>query len=481
VDVHDYLRVLRQRWRIVTGMTLLSLVGAIAYTLAATPAYQAEAQLFVSTAGGDDTTSLLQGSSFTQQRVKSYADIVTSPQVLDPVIRSLNLGTTSPELATRITATVPIDTVLINVTVRDRNPVRAAQIAKAVAGTFATTVVQLERPTRQGPALVKVSVVRNPVVPVGPVSPRPMLNVAVGLVLGVLVGLGLALLRSLMDKGIKSEQDLETVTDLPVIGGIVFDSDAPKHPLVVHVDPHSPMAEAYRQVRTNLRFVDVANESRSIVFTSAIPGEGKSSVAANLAITLAAAGSRTVLVEADLRQPMVAEYMGLEGAVGLTTVLIGSARLDDVLQPWGRSSGLDVLACGPMPPNPSELLGSAAMVGLLRELENRYEHVIIDSPPLLPVTDAAVLSKLTGGAVMVVGAGRVDRDQVGKALDALAAVGAPVLGIVMNRLPAKSLDAYSYYGYSAGGHPDESDGLPPTTGHNGETRGSRRKAEAVRT
>jgi capsular exopolysaccharide synthesis family protein len=474
VDVHDYLRVLHARWRIVIGTIAAFLIGAFVMTLSATPMYQAQAQLFVSTAGGDDATSLLQGSSFTQQRVKSYADIVTSPQVLNPVIESLNLQTTASELAGRITAEVPLDTVLINVTVRDSSADRSARIAKAVASTFTKTVVQLERPSRQGPALVKVSVVRNPAVPTEPVSPRPLLNAALGLVVGMLAGLGLALLRNLLDKGIKDEQDLAGITEVPVIGGIVYDSDAPKHPLVVHVDPHSPMAEAYRQVRTNLRFIDVANRSRSLVFTSAIPGEGKSSVAANLAITLAAAGSRTVLVEADLRQPMVAQYMGLEGAVGLTTVLIGSARLDDVLQPWGRSSGLDVLACGPMPPNPSELLGSAAMVNLLRELESRYEHIIIDSPPLLPVTDAAVLSKLTGGAVMVVGAGRVDRDQVRKALDALGAVDAQILGIVMNRVPVKSLDAYSYYGYSSGG------GRPTSSREPGEDRRSRRRAEAVR-
>lgn len=448
MDVHDYLRVLRQRWRIVTGMALLALAGAIGVTLAATPVYQAQAQLFVSTAGGDDATSLLQGSSFTQQRVKSYADIVTSAQVLDPVIKSLRLDTTASELGNRITAEVPLDTVLINVTVRDESPAGSAAIAKAVASTFARTVVSLERPTAGGAALVKVSVVRNPVVPTTPVAPRPLVNGAIGLLLGLLVGLGLALLRDLLDKGVKNEHDLTAITDIPVIGGIIYDRDAPKHPLIVHVDPHSPMAEAYRQVRTNLRFVDVANESRSIVFTSAIPGEGKSTVAANLAITLAAAGSRTVLVEADLRQPMIAEYMGLEGAVGLTTVLIGSARLDEVVQQWG-GSGLDVLACGATPPNPSELLGSAAMVDLLRELESRYEHVIIDSPPLLPVTDAAVLSRLGGGAVLVVGAGRVNRDQVKRAIDALESVDAQVLGVVMNRLPAKSLDAYSYYGYSS--------------------------------
>ncbi|HEY0693666.1 MAG TPA: polysaccharide biosynthesis tyrosine autokinase [Kribbella sp.] len=453
MDLHDYFRVLRKRWRILGGVAILSLGAAVLATLAASPVYEARAQLFVSTAGSEDATSLLQGSSFTQQRVKSYADIVTSPQVLEPVIKSLGLETTAVELANRIVANVPLDTVLINVTVRDGSPERLAAIASAVASTFSKTVVQLDRPSSRGPAAVKVSVVRIPVVPSAPVLPNPLRNTALGLVLGLVAGFGLALVRDRLDKGVKGERDIQAVTDVPVIGGIGFDSDAPGRPLIVHVDPHSPRAEAFRQVRTNLQFIDVANHPRSIVLTSAMPGEGKSSVAANLAITLAAAGSRTVLVEGDLRHPRLAEYMGLEGAAGLTTVLIGHAQLHDVLQPWGDQRGLDVLTCGPIPPNPSELLASAAMVDLLRELEAHYDHVIIDSPPLLPVTDAAVLSRRTGGAVMVVGVNRVNRDQLGKALEVLQTVGASVLGVVANLLPAKGPDAYMYthYRYEDGG------------------------------
>jgi capsular exopolysaccharide synthesis family protein len=431
----------------------LSLGVAVLATLAASPVYEARAQLFVSTAGSEDATSLLQGSNFTQQRVKSYADIVTSPQVLEPVIKSLGLETTAVELANRIVANVPVDTVLINVTVRDGSPQRSAAIASAVASTFSKTVVQLDRPSSRRPAPVKVSVVRVPVVPSAPILPSPLRNTALGLVLGLVAGFGLALVRDRLDKGVKGERDIQAVTDVPVIGGISFDSDAPGHPLIVQVDPHSPRAEAFRQVRTNLQFIDVANHPRSIVLTSAMPREGKSSVAANLAITLAAAGSRTVLVEGDLRSPRLAEYMGLEGAAGLTTVLIGHAQLHDVLQPWGDQHGLDVLTCGPIPPNPSELLASAAMVDLLRELEAHYDHVIIDSPPLLPVTDAAVLSRRAGGAVMVVGVNRVNRDQVGKALEVLQTVGASVLGVVANLLPAKGPDAYMYthYRYKDGG------------------------------
>ncbi len=456
MDLQDYIRVLRKRWRIVGSVTVLCLAAAGVLTVASAPVYEARAQLFVSTSGGGDASSLLQGSSFTQQRVKSYADIVTSPQVLDPVISQLDLGTTSAELAGRITAEVPLDTVLINVTVRDGSAQRSAAIAGAVASKFSQTVARLERPGASGPAPVKVSVVRKPAVPSAPVSPSPLRNAALGLVLGLLAGFGLGLVRDLLDKSVKGERDIRAFTDIPVIGGISYDADAPAQPLIVHADPHSPRAEAFRQLRTNLRFIDVANHPRSIVFTSSVPGEGKSSITANLAITLAAAGSRTVLVEADLRQPQIAEYMGLESAVGLTSVLVGLARLDEALQPWGMGHGLDVLACGLIPPNPSELLGSAAMVALLRQLEARYDHVIIDSPPLLPVTDAAVLSKLTGGAVMVVGAGRANRDQVEKALESLGTLGARILGVVMNRLPGKGPDAYAYsgsYGYDADRRP----------------------------
>jgi capsular exopolysaccharide synthesis family protein len=231
-----------------------------------------------------------------------------------------------------------------------------------------------------------------------------------------------------------------------VLGGIAFDPDAAKRPLIVQNDPHSPRAEAFRQLRTNLQFVDIANHPKSIVVTSSVPGEGKSTSTANLAITLAAAGSTVALVEGDLRRPRVADYMGVEGAVGITNVLIGQATLDDVLQPWGNGR-LQVLACGPVPPNPSELLGSQPMDDLLRSLEKQFDYVIIDSPPLLPVTDAAVVSRLAGGAVIVAGSGKVNREQLRRSLEILDAVDVRLLGILINRLPTKGPDSYSYYSY----------------------------------
>jgi polysaccharide biosynthesis transport protein len=444
VELKDYMRVIRKRWQIIVLVMLVVVAGAALATVLSPNVYEAQTQLFVSTSGGNDSSALLSGSSFTQQRVLSYADVITTPTVLDPVIETLQLNTSAENLGAQITATVPLNTVLIQVAVTNTNPVVAAQIADAVGKQFTKTVAALESVTTGQSSPVKVTVVSVPTVPTAPISPKPTRNLALGVVLGLLLGLGLALLRDLLDTTIKSEQDCAEVSDATVIGGIAFDPDAAKNPLIVQVDPHSPRAEAFRTLRTNLKFVDAANHPRSIVFTSSVPIEGKTTTTANLAITMAAAGARICVVEGDLRRPRLLEYLGMDGSVGLTDVLIGQARLGDVLQQFAETS-VYVLGAGAIPPNPSELLGSASMIETLRELESRFDVVIIDTPPLLPVTDAAVLSTIAGGTVVVVGAGRVDRDHLSKSLQSLETVQARVLGLVLNMIPTKGTDGYYYY------------------------------------
>jgi len=448
VELKDYIRIIRKRWRIIVAAMLVVLAGAALATALSPKVYEAQTRLFVSTSGGSDSGALLSGSSFTQQRVKSYADVITTPKVLDPVIETLKLDTTAEKLGTQITATVPLDTVLIEVAVTNPDPRLAAQVADALGKQFTNTVADLESVAEGKSSPVKVTVVSAPTVPTTPISPKPTRNLALGVVLGLLLGLGLALLRDLLDTTIKGEKDCAEVTDATVIGSIAFDPDAPKHPLIVQADPHSPRAEAFRTLRTNLQFVDAANHPRSIVFTSSLPGEGKTTTTANLAITMAAGGARVCVVEGDLRRPRLLEYMGMDGSVGLTNVLIGQANLSDVLQQFTNAS-LYVLGAGSIPPNPSELLGSAAMEKTLRELESRFDVVIIDTPPLLPVTDAAVLSAIAGGTVVVVGSGRVDRDHLTRSLQSLDVVKGRVLGLVLNLTPTKGADAYSYYrGYA---------------------------------
>ena len=452
---------------IIVAVTLVVLAGAAGATALSPKVYEATTQLFVSTSGSSDSSALLSGSNFTQERVVSYADVITTPTVLDPVIKTLQLNTTAATLGAQITATVPLNTVMIQVAVQNTNPRVAAGVADAVGKQFTSTVADLESVSTGQSSPVKVTVVSAPTVPTTPVSPKPTRNLALGVVLGLLLGLGLALLRDLLDTTIKNEKDCAEVTDATVIGGIAFDPDAAKTPLLVQADPHSPRAEAFRTLRTNLRFVDAANHPRSIVFTSSVPNEGKTTTTANLAITMAAGGARICVVEGDLRRPRLLDYMGMDGSLGLTNVLIGQAELGDVLQQFAESN-VYVLGSGSVPPNPSELLGSAAMIETLRELESRFDVVIIDTPPLLPVTDAAVLSTIAGGTVVVVGAGRVDRDHLARSLQSLETVKGRVLGLVLNLIPTKGTDRY--YSYR--------DGYAPESQHQKSPRPKQREKAA---
>ncbi len=449
MDLRDYGRILRKRWLSIVLCMLLGGAAAVGVSALQTPVYEAQTQLFVSAqSSSSNLADAAQGGIFTQQRVKSYAQIVTSPDVLQPVIDRLGLTMTPDKLANQITASAPLDTVLINVAVDDTSAQRAMDIANAVSTEFTSQVLILETPVGGGDSPVKVTVVKQADKPLVPVSPRTKVNLALGLLLGLAVGIGIAVFRETLDTTIKRIDDLARVTGAGALGMIAFDSDAAKHPLITAIDPSSTRSESFRTLRTNLQFVDIDRPPRTVVITSAVAGEGKSTTACNLAITLAQAGIRVALVESDLRRPKIAEYLGVEGSVGLTSVLIGRASLDDALQTWGRC-GLAVLASGPIPPNPSELLGSGHMVALLRQLQQRFDVVIIDAPPLLPVTDAAVLSRICDGAVLVVRYGKTRREQLERTAQALHTVDARILGTVMNMAPTKGPDAYAYgYGYS---------------------------------
>ena len=468
MELQDYLLVVRKRWRVILLVLLLCVGLAAALTVSQTKMYESRTQFFVSTTGAEDSSALLQGSTFTQQRVKSYAQLLTTPRILTPVAASVGVA---GDLSRQVTATTPPDTVLIEVAVRDSNPAQAQAIANAIAEGFPTAVGQLE--TRPGSSVspVKVTVVQPPTAATSPVSPVPVRNLGLGLVLGLLLGLGVALLRETLDKTVKTQDDIKALTDVPVLGAIMRDPDAVKRPLIVEVDPRSRRAEAFRSLRTNLQFIDAANRPRTMVVTSSIASEGKSTMSANLALTMAQGGSKVCLVEADLRRPKVLDYLGLEGAVGLTDVLIGRAEVFDVIQPYGGTN-MWVLGAGPIPPNPSELLGSTAMRGLLNNLASRFDYVVMDSPPILPVTDAVVLSSLVDGVIVVVGSGVVQRNQLTHALESLESVAARVLGLVLNRVSQNST-GYGGYGYGTYGYSSYTSQVPKEEA----TRAERKRAE----
>lgn len=455
MELRDYLRVLRRSWLLILIITVVGIGTATAYSLVKTPDYSATTKVFVSTQSATSVTDLTQGNTFTQQVVQSYTDIVTTPIVLTRVIRELDLDSNEQELAKQVTASAALNTVVIQITATDESPQTAARIADSVASSLTKVVSRLAPTTANGAVPVKVTVVQEANIPTSPASPNIPLNVALGLLIGLILGIGIAVLRSILDTRIHSLHDITATTDAPILGGITFDSSAASRPLIVQDDPRSPRAESFRSLRTNLQFLDYEGRAHSFVFTSAIEGEGKTTTVANLAIALTDNGTRVVVVDADLRQPRLAPVLGLEGAVGLSDVLIGRVSLDDALQDWG-AGGMRVLPAGQMPPNPSELLGSQSMTDIINTLTEWFDVVLIDAPPLLPVTDAAILSKRTGGAIVIAAAGKTHRGQLKSAIEVLTGIGSEVLGIVVTMLPTKGQDAYSYgkYGYGYGYGPD---------------------------
>ena len=425
---------------LVIALTTLATVSLA--TLAMPKMYTATTQLYFAVAG-DSVSDLAQGSSFAEKQMSSYAKVATSPLVLDPVVQQLALPTTASALSDFIEATVPPDTVTIDIAVTDPDPRQAARIANAVGAELAKAAGDLSPNREDGSEAVQATTFAVAQVPVAPSSPNVVQNLVIGLIIGLLLGVGSAVLRQVLDTKVRSEQDVHALTDRPILGVVAFDQEVPRHPVILRDEPLAGPSEAVRRLRTNLQFIDVASRPKSIVISSSIPAEGKSTIAINLAVSLADTGARIILVDADLRRPSMAEYVGIEGSVGLTTVLIGRADVEDVVQPLGTTT-LDLLPSGQIPPNPSELLGSPAMAGLLNRLTASYDMVLLDSPPLLPVTDAAVLAKMAGGALVVVGADRIHRPQLAETLGSLEKAGAHVLGIVMNKIDRREAGSYSY-------------------------------------
>ncbi|WP_223992469.1 polysaccharide biosynthesis tyrosine autokinase [Arthrobacter sp. NicSoilB11] len=443
MDLSDYLRIVRRSWKWIVALTLAGiLMGGVASVLVK-PTYIAETQLFVAIQNSGTVSELQQGNTFSQARVQSYVKTVTTPAVLQPAIDSLGLDTTAEVLSEKVKASTELNTVLINISVSDGSAVQAAATAQAVANSLISTIESLEKPKTGGSSPVSLSIVRPAVPPVTPSAPNTRLNLILGLLVGLGLGIGTAVLRSAFDTRVRGEADLRTVTQAAILGGIAFDQDAVKKPLLTQTPSQGPRAESFRQLRTNLQFANVANRARSILVTSSLPGEGKSTTATNLAISLAQSGLNVCLVDADLRRPMVHDYLGLDRNVGLTTALVGDVELEDVLQPWGEDN-LFTLTSGQIPPNPSELLGSGQMQMLLGQLKDSFDMVIVDAPPLLPVTDATVLSQHVDGIVLVVGVHTLRRPELTRSLSALEMVDAKLLGVVLNRTPAKGSDSYSY-------------------------------------
>ncbi|GAA1389870.1 polysaccharide biosynthesis tyrosine autokinase [Luteococcus peritonei] len=442
MDLRGYLTLIRKYLPLILAASLLGLLGGFGLYAATPKSYAADVQFYVSTPVPDGT-SAQSGGQFATGRMTSYGELLSSQELGERVVKAAGLTDLSGlQVAKKITATSSVDSVLLKATVTDTDPQRALAIAQGIDKVFGPMVDKLDNTGRTVP-IVQINTVSAPKVNPNPVAPKPKMNLLLGLALGLGLSLAFAVVRELLDQSVKSPEQAREVVGAPVIGTIPADKASDDRQLLVGSDRTTARAEAHRQLRTNLAFLDSARSAKVMVFTSPAGADGTSTVAANTALAFAEAGERVCLVEGDLRSPgALAAFArfgnGLDPEAltgdGLSAVLAGRAELGAVLRTWrSENTSLDLLGAGQVPPNAAELLASPRLEATLAELRSRYDRVVVDAPALLPVADASVLAAAADGVVLVARSGRTTTAQLQAARSALEPIRARILGVVMNR------------------------------------------------
>jgi capsular exopolysaccharide synthesis family protein len=428
-------------WLVVPIVIAVTATGI--YSFSQPKTYTAKASSYFSIEFGQTASDLFQGANYTQLQLASFASLAEQPIVLDAVIQQLNLPITTADLASRVSVVASTDTVIVDIFAEAESPEAAAEIANAINAELGKVVARLSPQNIKGNPTVQAVVVSRATPPLEPSGPENRKNLGIGLLAGLLLGLLAAISSEKLDTRVLGENDLPT--GLPVLGTIVSDKDA-SQPSAWHSSEGGVLLpQAFSRIQANLRFASVDKPITRLLVTSAVPGEGKSTVAVGLALSFAESGARTILVDADMRRPRVEQYLDLEGAVGLSDVLVGSVTWQEVVQEWG-GEGLRVLPAGSKPPNSTLMLQSRAMADFLDELAKSFDVLILDSPPLLAVVDPLALVTNMDGMMLVVGRGKVRTHQLRAALQATAAAKANLVGVVMNRMPVprKRIEKYGY-------------------------------------
>lgn len=472
MELRDYLRILRGHWIVIVALTALGVLVAFAWSSLQPRVYTATASGYVtssSSSAADGAGGALIGDQLASAKVTSYVDIGSWRSVAQYAIDSLGLSASPEQVVTRVSVSNPVNTVIIHVSADAGTPEEARDLAEAWIRGMVQAIDEVEGNGTEGSAPVTLIPGDSARLPGAPSSPNTRLNLLLGGLVGLAGSIGYAVVRHTLDRRVRHPKDIERETGTAVVGTLPLERKLVQARSVVAFDSNAAnnnagLAESLRELRTNLQFMNVDSPPRVIVVTSPVPGDGKSTTAANLAVSLAAAGQRVVLIDADLRRPVVHSVFGLPDEVGLTDVLAGRVRLADVSYTADRSGMLTVLPAGRIPPNPSEVLGSQRMRELLASL--RQDHlVIVDAPPVIPVTDAAVLSTAADGVLVIVSAGKTTFDMLQKSIDNIARANGDVLGVVLNKVPRKGAES-GYYGYQYKGEYYASDAKGSTVSAN---------------
>jgi capsular exopolysaccharide synthesis family protein len=491
-----YLQILRHRKWWVVSITVLGLAASLVLSLTAHKQYSATAQLLVQPSVNESGLGTVQEQPVTQTDVQTELQLVTSAPVQQavrarlkstPAVSASEVGQTNV-IAVTATSPVPSQASLIanlyaTAFVQYRQAVASRSLALAEAqvrsqissltqqlrsfggnttSPAASALLNQQAVLKEQLAQMQVSgavdtgdvmLVTPAQTPVSPSSPKPAQDALLGLAAGLALGLGVALLRDSLDDRLTSKEATEHAggaTVLAMTPVVTSWRRQQQKPLVVSVaEPTSPAAESYRSLRTSILFARQERQLHSVVVTSPGVAEGKTSTLANLGVVFAEAGERVVLVSCDLRRPRIGEFFGLDEQQGLTSVLAGQQTLAEAVRPVPDFDGLSVLPAGPVPPNPAELLNNPRTRDIFAQLKERFDLVLIDSPPVLPVTDAAILSQYADATLLLAAAGQTRRADLRRAAEKLDQVGATILGIVLNKVTRQTGRYYGYgYGYT---------------------------------
>jgi capsular exopolysaccharide synthesis family protein len=519
VELRDYLNVIRARkWIIIQAVIIVTLT-AVVVSLFQAPTYQGEARVLISDRDAGAAifgTALGDLSAQPERGLQTQVQLMQLRPLAETVVRKLGLQESPESLLLRVTVTGIGQTNVVTIVATDGDPKRAAEIANAMGDAYVewskqskresiksaadevqtrlddarTQILELGRKISAqgksdelsaeltiatglyttlaekletllvneqleiGAGRVVSAAVADPVA----VSPKPVRNGALGLAVGLMFGLGMAFLLEYLDNTIKSTDEAEKLYGAPVLGHIPeeYFEKGEKRRLSIVQHPGSPAAESYRVLRNSLDFVNFQHDIQVLLVTSSAPGEGKSTVAANLAAGLSQAGKKVVLVNSDFRRPTTDQFFNINNIIGLSDVLTGSNSLKSALQRPGDEQLL-VLSSGKMPPNPSELLGSQKMADLIESLKEWADWVVVDSPPLLAVADAAAIARWADGVLMVTRGGVSTREAARKGREMLEKVGARIIGVAVWGLEETAGGkGYGYYydglygGYNGG-------------------------------
>lgn len=441
MTLREYVTAVLRHWVVVAVCAVLGALAGFGYARSEPKVYQSSASVMVVPEQGENAAELVQGSNYVQNLVASYAVLAQSPYVLEPVIEDLGLDTTPARLARSVSVNTPLNTVVIEIAVSDTSPDRAREIADGISDQLALAVPELSPQLADRSSAVRITTIAPARQPVNPIAPNTRMLMMVGLAAGLAVGVTYAVLRELLARRVVSSSSIQSMLGVPFLGEVVKVPSRTSLPAVVAAGPGSRPSESVRTLVANVRFADVDHGRRVLMVSSGDAGEGKSSIAISLALSLAEDGSSVLLVDADLRRPSIARVTGLEGSVGLTNLLVGDVAQEDIVLPWTRPN-LFVLPSGVLPANPGVLLSSERLVAVIGDLRKHYDYVVIDTAPILPLSDPLWLSRAVDGVLVVARARKTRISRLRQTVDKFERGEADVIGIVLNDVKPRGRSAY---------------------------------------